>query len=52
MLAGLPIHWRFFVKRKLMEGITREGSGDVEVQAVWQALLAELPHMRPRQAAE
>jgi N-methylhydantoinase B len=51
LLASLPVHWRYFVKRKLMEGVTRDGSGDAEVQAVWQALLAELPSMRPQQRA-
>jgi hypothetical protein len=51
LLASLPVHWRYFVKRKLMEGVTRDGSGDAEVQAVWQALLAELPYMRPQQRA-
>jgi len=52
LLASLPVHWRFFVKRKLMEGVTRDGSGDAEVQAVWQALLAELPYMRPQRVAK
>ena len=50
LLANLPVHWRYFVKRKLMEGVTRDGSGEAEVQAVWQALLAELPHIRPQRA--
>jgi N-methylhydantoinase B len=52
LLSNLPVHWRFFVKRKLMEGLTREGSGAAEVQAVWQALLTSLPHMRQQLAAE
>ena len=51
LLASLPVHWRYFVKRKLMEGLKREGSGAADVQAVWQALLAELPYIRPQQAA-
>jgi N-methylhydantoinase B len=51
LLASLPVHWRFFVKRKLMEGLQREGSGAADVQAVWQALLAELPYIRPERAA-
>jgi len=52
LLAGLPVHWRFFVKRKLMEGLTQEGSGAAEVQAVYRALLDSLPHMRQQIAAE
>ena len=28
----LPVHWRFFVKRKLMERLEREGSGAAEVK--------------------
>ena len=36
---------------KLMEGLKREGSGGADVQAVWQALLVELPYIRPQQAA-
>ena len=51
LLASLPVHWRYFVKRKLMEGLKREGSGAADVQAAWQALLAELPYIRPQQAA-
>jgi len=51
LLASLPVHWRYFVKRKLMEGLTREGGGAADVQAVWQALLAELPYIRPQRAA-
>src|SRR4029453_3396733 len=41
----------YFVKRKLMEGLKREGSGAADVQAVWQALLAERPYIRPQKAA-
>ena len=33
LLASLPVHWRFFVKKKLMEGLKREGSGAADVQA-------------------
>jgi N-methylhydantoinase B len=51
LLGSLPVHWRYFVKRKLMERLTREGSGAADVEAIWQALLSELPYMRPRQAA-
>jgi N-methylhydantoinase B len=51
LLASLPVHWRYFVKRKLMEGLTREGGGAADVEAVWQALLAELPYIRPQRAA-
>ena len=46
ILAGLPIHWRHFVKRQLMIAITGEGSGDAEIRAAWSALLAGLPQLR------
>ncbi|MDB5379724.1 MAG: hydantoin utilization protein [Rubritepida sp.] len=52
ILADLPIHWRFFVKRKLMEAIKAEGSGDAEVRAAWQVIVDGLPQLRPRMAAE
>ncbi len=52
ILAALPVHWRFFVKRKLMEAVRAEGSGGAEVEAAFTALQAELPYMRLRQAAE
>ena len=52
ILAELPIHWRFFVKHRLMQAVTREGSGAADVHAAWEALLERLPHMRRRQAAE
>ncbi len=52
ILAGLPVHWRFFVKHRLMQAVTRDGSGRREVHAAWDALLAELPYMHPRRAAE
>lgn len=52
ILGGLPIHWRYFVKRKLMEAVSKEGSGEAEVQAAWQTLVESLPQLRPRMAAE
>lgn len=52
ILAGLPIHWRYFVKRKLMEAIQAEGSGEAEVQAAWRKIVDGLPQLRPRMAAE
>jgi N-methylhydantoinase B len=51
LLASLPVHWRFFVKRRLMERLEREGSGAAEVSAVWNGLLDELPYIRPQRAA-
>ncbi|MDO9713001.1 hydantoinase B/oxoprolinase family protein [Paracraurococcus lichenis] len=44
ILAALPIPWRHFVKRRLMERVT-EGGG-AAVQAAWQGLLDELPQLR------
>jgi N-methylhydantoinase B len=52
ILASLPIHWRYFVKRKLMEAIQAEGSGEAEVEAAWQKIVDGLPQLRPRMAAE
>jgi N-methylhydantoinase B len=46
ILAGLPIHWRYFAKRKLMEAITREGSGAAEIRAAWAGIRAGLPQLR------
>lgn len=46
ILAGLPIHWRHFVKRRLMEAVTSEGGGGEAVRAAWEALLSRLPQMR------
>ncbi len=46
ILAALPIHWRHFVKRRLMQAVTAEGSGGAEVRAAWQALAASLPQLR------
>jgi N-methylhydantoinase B len=51
ILAALPVHWRYFVKRKLMEQVTQEGSGAAEVEAAWRDLVAALPHMRHQGAA-
>jgi N-methylhydantoinase B len=52
ILASLPVHWRYFIKRKLMEAIKAEGSGDAEVRAAWQVIVDGLPQLRPRMAAE
>ena len=52
ILAGLPIHWRYFVKRKLMEAVTQEGSGEAEVQEAWRSIVDGLPQLRLRMAAE
>ncbi|WP_159999388.1 hydantoinase B/oxoprolinase family protein [Roseomonas sp. 18066] len=52
ILAGLPIHWRFFVKHKLMRAITAEGGGAAAVDAAYVALLDSLPHMRRQVSAE
>ncbi|GGJ28126.1 hydantoinase B/oxoprolinase family protein [Neoroseomonas lacus] len=52
ILAALPIHWRHFVKRRLMQAITREGSGAAEVRAAWLGLAASLPQLRSPMAAE
>ncbi len=52
ILASLPIHWRYFVKRRLMQAIKAEGSGEAEVQAAWQVIVDGLPQLRPRLAAE
>ncbi|TPG61388.1 hydantoin utilization protein B [Roseomonas nepalensis] len=46
ILAGLPIHWRHFVKRRLMEAVTAEGGGGAAVRAAWEALLGTLPPLR------
>ncbi len=46
ILAGLPIHWRYFAKRKLMEAITQEGSGAAEIRAAWADIRAGLPQLR------
>ena len=52
ILAALPIHWRHFVKRQLMIAITQEGSGEAEVRAAWAKLVAGLPQLRAKRAAE
>jgi N-methylhydantoinase B len=52
ILAGLPVHWRHFVKRKLMEAMTEEGGGAPAVRAAWRHLAAALPQLRRLSAAE
>jgi len=52
ILATLPVQWRYFVKRKLMETVTREASGVAEVQAAWRALTASVPQLQSLAAAE
>jgi N-methylhydantoinase B len=46
ILAGLPVHWRYFVKTKLMETIRAEGSSAPEVEAAFHDLAAGLPQLR------
>jgi N-methylhydantoinase B len=46
ILAGLPIHWRFFVKRRLMEMVKVEGGGGAAVRAAWMRLVETLPQLR------
>lgn len=56
ILAELPIHWRHFVKRRLMETVTAEGGGAAAVRAAWDQFFASLPQLRAlaarRMAAE
>ncbi|MBR0643045.1 hydantoinase B/oxoprolinase family protein [Plastoroseomonas hellenica] len=56
ILAALPVHWRHFVKRRLMEAVTEEGGGAAAVRAAWDRLFASLPQLRAiaarRRAAE
>lgn len=52
ILAGLPVHWRYFIKTKLFESVTQEGAGGVEVRAAWRALATTLPQLRSPIAAE
>lgn len=56
ILVELPIHWRHFVKRRLMEAVTAEGGGAAAVRAAWDRLFASLPQLRAlaerRMAAE
>jgi N-methylhydantoinase B len=56
ILAELPVHWRHFVKRRLMETVTAEGGGAAAVRAAWDRLFASLPQLRAlaarRMAAE
>lgn len=56
ILTELPIHWRHFVKRRLMEAVTAEGGGAAAVRAAWDQLFASLPQLRAlaarRMAAE
>ena len=51
ILATLPIHWRYFVKTRLMEAIHAEGSARAEVEAAFHALAAALPQLRSLLAA-
>lgn len=48
ILAGLPVHWRFFAKRRIFalvaESAVRAGDGS-EVQAAFAALRAEFPQI-------
>jgi N-methylhydantoinase B len=46
ILAGLPVHWRYFVKTRLMQTIRAEGSGAGEVEAAFRGLAAGLPQLR------
>jgi N-methylhydantoinase B len=46
ILAGLPVHWRHFVKHKLMESVAEEGGGAPAVRAAWDRVAAGLPQLR------
>lgn len=52
ILATLPIHWRYFVKTKLMEVIQAEGSDAVAVENAFRDLAAGLPQLCALLAAE
>ncbi|MDB5414557.1 MAG: hydantoin utilization protein, partial [Rubritepida sp.] len=52
ILASLPIHWRFFVKHKLMAAITEEGSDGDTVRAAWRKIVDGLPQLRLKLAVE
>lgn len=51
ILAGLPVHWRYFVKTKMMEAIRDEGSDEATVDAAFRTLAAGLPQLRSLLAA-
>lgn len=51
VLASLPVHWRYFVKTRLFEVITKEGAGAADVRASWLALANTLPRLRSTLAA-
>ena len=46
LLAGLPVHWRHFVKLRLFDAITEQGDASA-VDAAFAALAAAHPELRP-----
>jgi N-methylhydantoinase B len=46
ILTGLPVHWRHFVKGKLMDAVAEEGGGAPAVRAAWGRLATDLPQLR------